>query len=304
MFLHSRYFPALVFALVLAANSRFAMAQTVPTPLPTDPAFISRITTLAAGSRVTSVSWRPMTGRDRAEKERSAPGKRVAPIGYTKGMALLYAEAYARLKQGDAITVELSKAASSKIGLDGLQYLRSGLLKAGMSVDKDGVETLRSLYVLLYELGIRESDGRTYLGLDTGENKPYEPINSSTTEAGLFQSSWNFAYNKPLAHRVFEKYRKSPSHALPSLSAIFSQGMPLPKNRNDGNVGSGTGLEFQKLTKSNPGFAVEFAAAVIRTDAYSNYYFIRYKLMQIERAAAALFRDVEKAVDQSITKKT
>jgi hypothetical protein len=71
-------------------------------------------------------------------------------------------------------------------------------------------DRLRNLFVTLYELGVRESDGRYYLGVDNGPNKPIGEIDDPTgltTEAGLFQSSWNYSYQNPLLKQLFKDYR-------------------------------------------------------------------------------------------------
>lgn len=250
----------------------------------------------ASRSDLAKREWSALTGKNKAGKKKSTGDTSAAPLGYTKGMALLYAEDYARLKHGDQVVLALSRGAKDDDN-DGLARLRAKFAKIGMDVTASGAEALRSLYVLLFELGVRETDGRYYLGLDSGPNKPDEEINAETTEAGLFSSSCNFSSDDTLAHSIFQRYRTEGSVAGKQYLRIFAEGVPPPENGNDANVGTGDGLVFQKLTKANPRFATEFAAAVVRHSGYLNYFFIQFNLMEISKEAAQLFTTIEDIVD-------
>jgi peptidoglycan hydrolase-like protein with peptidoglycan-binding domain/murein DD-endopeptidase MepM/ murein hydrolase activator NlpD/LAS superfamily LD-carboxypeptidase LdcB len=103
---------------------------------------LDRIIQVAAGSQIARYRW-----RDRG----------VAPPGYIKGMALVYARVYCKLKAGDAAVTEMAKANTGKTEKDALAHYVQEFNAAGMSNEFSGVDTLRHLFVLLIGLGMRES---------------------------------------------------------------------------------------------------------------------------------------------------
>lgn len=243
-------------------------------------------------------SWAGLTGRNRNGKEKSCNATEAGPKGFSKGMALLFAEDYARLKSSHPTVVALSRAASVENPNDGLQCFRESFLQIGLDVAAGGVPTLRALYVLLYELGIRETDGRFYLGLDTGPNKPNEPIDAETTEAGLFSSSWNASYGNSLARAIYDTYKPRGEGAGAAYVSVFREGLRVPSHRREDDIGTGEGNTFQRLTKANPRFATEFAAAVTRQSGYENYFYIQFGLMEIAKESISLLHDIERIVDK------
>lgn len=290
-------------------SSTCAIAQsTSVTGYPLDPtSTLSLILKAAAASDLAKHKWPEKSGVDENGDTDIAPAKGAAPIGYTKGMAVVFAEAYFRLKQRDLIISDLARVAQSQNDRDAVYQFRDLYRLRGIPIASGGEETLRALFVLLFELGVRESDGRPYLGIDDGQYKPDEPENEETTETGLFQSSYNFRYKNPLAQKVLDKYLSMSSQDGTHYLRIFSEGVSPPTKNNDRSIGKGRGRVFQDRIKSNPQFAVEFAAATIRAPGafdvvkargYNNYRFLKLHQMEVSAKANRLFRSVARLVDK------
>jgi hypothetical protein len=178
----------------------------------------------------------------------------VAPAGYIKGMAMVYARAYCKLKAGDAAATEMAKAMTGDDDKDALSWYNQQFLDAGMSNNADGVDTLRHLFVLLIGLGMRESSGKYCEGRDQSASN----TTADTAEAGLFQTSFNARSANPLLPQLFTQYSNSTD-----FLDIFKEGVHCGSSDLE-NFGTGDGKEFQRLTKECPAFAVEFTAVALR----------------------------------------
>src|SRR5256885_14847843 len=110
----------------------------MPTP-------IEQITHIAATSELAHFNWK---------------NRGVAPIGYIKGMALVYARVFCKLGAGDAAVTEMAKANTGDEGHDAVVFYNQKFADLGMDNGIAGVDTLRHLFVLLTGLGMRESSGR------------------------------------------------------------------------------------------------------------------------------------------------
>ena len=199
-----------------------------------------RIAQIAASSPLARVSW---SGRGRA------------PIGYIKGMAVMFAVAQAKLAQGDPAALEMAKAASGDSQRDALAHYASEFAALGMHNDVSGIDTLRHLFVLMIGLGMRESSGRYCEGRD--QSAPN--TEADTAEAGLFQMSWDAHGASRQIPRLLDEYQANGG----GYREIFCEGV-TPRRGELDNCGSGTGLQFQQLCKERPGFAVEAAAVGLR----------------------------------------
>src|SRR5690348_1742885 len=113
---------------------------------------IDQITQIAATSDIASYSW-----KDRG----------TAPAGYIKGMALVYARVYCKLKAENAAAVEMAKANTGDNDHDALAWYGDIFAAAGMDNENAGADTLRHLFVLMMGLGMRESSGKYCEGRDT-----------------------------------------------------------------------------------------------------------------------------------------
>jgi hypothetical protein len=107
---------------------------------------------------------------------------------------------------------------------------------------------------------MRESTGQHCCGRDQSA----ENVQSDTCEAGLFQTSWNYHVCATDAEMLFDEYH----HALEGKEQqcqleTFEDGVSCDGDDWE-SYGSGTGADFQDLTKLCPAFAVESAAIGIR----------------------------------------
>ena len=203
---------------------------------------ISEIVQIAANSALARVSWDGGRGR--------------APLGYIKGMAVMFAVAQRKLAQGDPAAVEMSRAASSDSHRDALAHYASRFAALGMRNDVSGIDTLRHLFVLMIGLGMRESSGRYCEGRDRSASN----TSADSAEAGLFQMSWDAHGASCQIPRLLDEYQ---ANGGGGYREIFCEGV-TPHRGDLDNCGSGTGLRFQQLCKDCPGFAVETAAVGLR----------------------------------------
>jgi hypothetical protein len=178
-----------------------------------------------------------------------------APIGYIKGMALVYARVYKKFLDGDVAALEMAKANTGNAAKDALAYYAPEFNRLGMKNDTPGVDTLRHLFVLLIGLGMRESSGKWC----TGRDRFAKNISSDTAEAGLFQTSYNAKSASPILPQLFQIYSKNPQGFL----EVFKEGVKC-KSYDLENFGSGNGKKFQELSKHCPAFATEFTAVALR----------------------------------------
>jgi hypothetical protein len=234
-----------------------------------------RIMDLAASSDVARFAW---------------DGRGVAPIGYVKGMALVFARVFCKFKAGDAAAVEMAKKSSGNAMVDALAAFAPEFKAAGMRNDVDGADTLRHVFVLLYGLGMRESAGKFCKGRFAKEN-----TNPETAPAGLFQTSFNARNFSPLLKEMFKNFPRTPPNA--GLLNVFKEGVSACTSQDAENVGTGEGKEFQRLSKDSPAFTVEFTALALRK-ASQHWAPVQDKTIQIRREADAMFKQVQDLVDR------
>lgn len=208
-----------------------------PTPNPV-PA-IERIIQIAAGSSIARFDW---------------ANRGVAPAGYIKGMAVVFARVVCKLAANHPAAVEMAKPEIGDVAHDVLAWYRPRFLDAGLHGGEDGVDRLRHLFVLLVGLGMRESSGRYCEGRDRSAAN----TGSNTAEAGLFQTSFDARNASPLLPQLFAEYA-----GRTDFLDIF-QGGVRARDRDLENFGRGDGREFQRLSKACPAFAAEFAAITLR----------------------------------------
>jgi hypothetical protein len=236
-------------------------------------AAIPMITTLAAHSAVGTHKW-----------ERRG----LAPIGFIKGMAVAFGRVYCKLKLGDPAAIDIAKADTGNPYVDAVPHLRSLFTAHGMDNSRGGAEVLRNMFVLLFGLGMRETSGE----YGEGQDKDGGNTTANTVEAGLFQVSYNSHGSSVLLDKLFQQYRTSTD-----FIEIFKEGVSASASALK-NWGSGTGQEFQKLTKACPAFAVEYAGVVLRHDRqYSGP--INRKTIELRRECSELFIAVQNLIDRN-----
>lgn len=193
-----------------------------------------------------------------------------APHGYYYGMAMTYANLYERLKNGEPIAKALAQPLHSSKDKDALTRFKSQFTNQSLGQLSTDTERLRGLFVLLFGLGLMESNGRYCCGWDrgklTGWGKPSKKIEptAANSEAGLFQTSYDILQSidsatKNLMTQILANYNASQEGFL----YYFSKGY-IGTVEDWDTIGSGVAAEFQKLSKECPAFTVEFTAMALR----------------------------------------
>jgi hypothetical protein len=234
---------------------------------------LEKIIQLASTSKISQYDW-----DDRG----------VAPRGYIKGMALVYGRVYCKLKAGDAAALEMAKTNTGNSSKDALAHYAQEFQNAGMDIDSAGVDTLRHLFVLLIGLGMRESSGDHCVGRDGSADN----TTAETAEAGLFQTSYNARSASPLLPKLFQQYLTNPL----GFVEIFKEGVTC-SDKDWENFGDGEGEEFQRLSKSCPAFAAEFAAVGLR-NIRKHWGPINRKEVEIRPECDSLLIQVQNIIDQ------
>jgi hypothetical protein len=233
---------------------------------------VQRICQLAAASDIARYDW-PQRGR--------------APLGYTKGMAVVFGLAYEKWKAGDPIAARMASADTNQPPTDALSWYQGRFQALNMSNAAAGADTLRHLFVLLIGLGMRESSGNYCAGRDTTADN----VTADTAEAGLFQTSWNAHAASPLLPALFKAY----SDGRDGFLSIFQEGATCGHG-DFANYGDGQGEEFQKLCKACPAFAAEFAALGLRV-LRKHWGPINSRDAEVTAQADSLLRQVQLLVD-------
>jgi hypothetical protein len=199
-----------------------------------------RIETIAAGSQCRAAIDRP-------------------PRAYMRGMALVFARSVCERTRDDVKIVSAARGDPDSTSFkrkDGLAWYDPEFRALGMPNDSAGVDTLRHTYALLLDLGVRESSGRYCLGRFLSD--PFNTADSA--EAGPFQTSFGASTHNAVLPAMFARYQGDQGGCLLDVfSESVSCGPAEAKN-----WGEGLGAEWQKLTKSCPAFATEYAAVVLR----------------------------------------
>lgn len=251
---------------------QFLQPVTADAPQPAANDAVTVITNIAETSGIFKYNW---------------ANRGIAPAGYIKGMALVFARVYGKLKNADAAAVEMAKADTGKPAADALSYYAARFDEAGMHNEASGPETLRHLFVLMMGLGMRESSGRYCEGRDVSADN----TTANTAEAGLFQTSYNAVSASPLLPGIFTAYQG----AIDGFIEVFKQGV-TPKPADLKNFGSGNGKLFQQLSKEKPAFAAEFAAVALR-NMRTHWGPINTRKAEVRPEANIMLLKVQNAVD-------
>jgi uncharacterized protein (TIGR02594 family) len=243
---------------------------------------INRIVQLAGNSDLASHSW---------------SGRGAAPPGYIKGMAVAYANVYAKWKKGDTAAAVMAAPNSGDSSRDALAWYDAQFAALGLRNGTDQAKSgdvLRHLFVLLTGLGMRESSGRCCEGRDLSASN----TTADTAEAGLFQQSWNSCFASPELPKLFAEFSANPQ----GFYAVFSEGV-TPHAGDLDDFGSGDGAAFQALCKSCPAFAVEAAAVGLRT-IRTHWGPINRQEAELRPEADHLFQQVQDIVDAAVVAST
>jgi len=213
----------------------------LPPPMPEE--LEQQISAIAIASPVADYPW-----RDRG----------VAPPGYIQGMAVAYATVVLKWLSGDSGPTEMARAASDDAETDALAWYADVFDDYDMDNSRDGLDTLRHLFVLLLGLGMRESSGQHCCGRDMSADN----VEPDTCEAGLFQMSWNMRSASDQMQILFDQFDQA--SLAQGYIRIFERGV-ICSGSDWQCYGKGTsGYRYQQLAKDKPQFAVETAAIGLR----------------------------------------
>lgn len=264
-----------------------ATGQTPPPEQPEGPLVrppgVSReaILALAADSDIANYEW-----KDRGR----------APIGFTKGMALSFATIL-KLYYGDnAIVVEAAKANTGDDSKDFLSWQNSRFVAAHRSNNVAGEEVLINLFAGMMGLAMRETSGEYPEGWDRETSR--DQLNANSAEAGLFQMSWNAHDTCPSIATLLQAWKmRDGDLASLGFQDVFGEGVH-PTSKQLENFGSGDGLEFQKMSKTAPLFAVQCALIALRQigGRMGHWGPIRRRENELPAAAFRLFQAVRDLV--------
>lgn len=210
-----------------------------------------------------------------------------AGIGYVKGMAVVFADLYCRLHAGDEFVAEMAKAKSRNVGRDAIAWYDDEFEALKMDNSEPGADVLRHLFVVLYGLGIKISGGKYC----KGHEHSVGPRTADAAGAGLFQATHALCSAHPLLPKLFKKYTRDPEGFLD----LFREGVVCAPYDWE-NQGSSAAMEFQRLTKACPLFAVEFAAIALR-HRKDHWQAVKLRNVQLLGSCEKMLRQVQDAVD-------
>jgi hypothetical protein len=211
----------------------------------------------------------------------------VAPIGYTVGMALCYADACDRLRGGDRYAQAIAAPLMHDAEHDVLDWYADILGKAGLSVETPA-DRLTAVFAILLGLGMRESSGKYC----EGRYRKAHNTQADTAEAGLFQVSFDSSGAHSLLRPLFAEYS-----GRDDLLSVFQAGVNCDGDDLE-NWGEGEGRDFQALTKSCPQFAVLYAAILLRRRRQHWGPFKKYKV-EVPDGTVGLLRTIREAVSNA-----
>lgn len=171
-------------------------------------------------------------------------------MGYIKGVAQSYAQAYCEVKAGKDSAATFTASVMDKPQNDALVHYGKA--------DGQPVERLRHVYALALGEGMRESSGNPTEGPDA--SVPAAKQTAETAEAGLFQVSHDSFGNSKWLARLFTQFKADPALCH---RATYLEGV---KDKQRAVVGAGAGADFQQFTKDCPAFATAYAAVMFRVN--------------------------------------
>lgn len=246
--------------------------QNVSDPGPTS---LAKLESIAATSQCYQYPWK---------------NRGQAPKGYIEGVALVWAKAVCNPNRSDVLVAGQAKTSDS--ARDALAWYAATFSGLGMSNASPGMDTLRHVYTLLIGLGMRESSGQHCIGRDTSASN----YMSSSAEAGAWQTSWDSHTNSAELPKLFATYKASSAGCLLDP---FQNGVTCSATdwKNWGSPGDG--LDFQKLEKTCPAFAAEYAAVMLRVSGGSagHYGPLRTRAAEVRPECDAMLEQIETAVN-------
>lgn len=235
------------------------------------------IVKIAADSAIATYSW-----RDRGQ----------APAGYTKGVALSFANTYRQWRVGYEPALRMAEAAGD-YDTDALAYYEDDFDELGLPVDRNGAETLRCLWTLILGLGMRESSGQHCCGRDQSADN----TSAESAEAGAWQTSWDAHTCSDHFDTLFTAFDLSIDTDQPQgFAEAFHEDVTC-SDANWSNYGSGDGAQHQWLSKHRPAYAAEVCGITLRCRR-NHYGPVNRREVELKEGAEAMLRVVQEAVDR------
>lgn len=266
-----------VSCLMSQSMSAFAMgAQNAKTPsnpaTPISGNALTDIKAIAQGSSCKSYSWK---NRGRA------------PAGYISGMAVSFAKSLCRQRAGESEAGVMARKNAQATSTDAIAWYEGTFDALKLPIDSSGPDTLRSLYTLGMGLGMRESSGKYCEGYDVaaGTNRP-----ASAIEAGPFQTSYDSITASSELKKLYTEYK---NNSAKCYLDVFSSGVSCT---NRAILGTGEGAAFQRLAKSCPAFAAEYAMLSLRV-LRKHYGPINRKEAEVNSSCNAMLDQVQSYVE-------
>lgn len=278
----------------------------VEAPKPVTGGSLKEITSMAANHACAKISWGNSiklstcgkSGFPESHCYTSLRGR--IPTGATAGIAANYARA---LCNKDANWV---KAVSNPVigapTRDQLAFMASVYKSAGVATGTE-LANLRAVYAAMFSFAAMESSGKACEGKDPGADN----VDGPTTEAGMFQTSWNSSPSHPELVAMFDAYKAG---KRPCLAEVYGNAMTGCRASDAVNYGSGNAKEFQALSKRCPSMTTEWAAIMFRVNR-SHYYPLN-QAGKPERAAQKwidphpscvdLLKDIESKISPALCK--
>lgn len=241
---------------------------------------INAIKDIAANSAIAKFNW-----SDRG----------VAPKGYTKGVACTYANVYRQWQLRYAPATEMAEGNTHNENYDVLSWEAGRFASAGLPIEEDGVDTLRSLWAYILGLGMRESSGGYCVGRDMSVPPGYYGPESTTTEAGAWQTSYDASGCSPNFNVLFHAYQDGGGQNPQGLVDVYKEGVSC-SSANWACYGSGDGYDHQWMSKNFPAYAAEVCATTLR-NLRKHYGPVGRREVQIRREAYDMLKAVEDYID-------
>jgi hypothetical protein len=207
----------------------------------------------------------------------------VAPIGYTKGVALLFRKSFCEhIGERQTAVVEMRRPLGSSTE-DALRFYQDFAdIDAGTPLKR-----IEAVYTLALSMGMQESSGWPGAHYDKDGNPNPTVL---TAEAGLFQTSYNTlesTHQNPALVQLYQSYSADRSRCR---YEVFSQGTSKEISE---PIGEGPGADFQQLMKTCPAFATEYVMVMLRIQR-SHYGTLGAgpKKAEFEQTCLAMFREI------------
>ena len=247
-------------------------------PLEAAEAPIDTITRIAARSAIARFFWPPYP--------------RVAPIGYTKGMAVVFARVLCKLAAGDPAAIEMAKANTGNATRDALAYYAGVFAGLGMRNDVSGPDTLRHLFTLMVGHGMQESSGKILRGA-----RSTRTAKSDCQEGGGRAAADQLRRQRrqSLAARAVCQLHGKARRVRGRLPGNAAHGVRQTTSRISAPGRAGI---FRNCPRNSPAFAVEFAGVTLR-NRRTHYGPINSHAADVMPDCDAMLREVQDFVTAS-----